>query len=154
MAWDNFFDDFFVVSMTDQEQSRRLRELSREMERQRQRASESRQDNSAVRRDLAAEIDVLHYNLSRTLLLLHGLTTTLLRKHLISSEELQTMIAELDVRDGQADGALDPSAVPGLVPRPAERQSTAMALDDLARQMPANPDTPRDFLKQMEQREQ
>ena len=152
MAWDHLFDDFFVTPLNDREQTLRLRELSREVERQRKQAGEARRDDSSVRRDLQAEIDVLHYNLSRTLLLLHGLTTTLLRKQVISPAELQAVIQELDARDGTADGALDPSAVPGLTPRPTERQSTAMALDDLAKRLPPS-DSPREFLKQMEQRD-
>jgi hypothetical protein len=51
-----------------------------------------------VRRDLA-----------EALLLLHGLVQLLVRRGIISQQELQTMMDEIDLRDGELNGYLDPA---------------------------------------------
>lgn len=155
MAWNDFFDDVFSLSMTDGQQSVVLRRLDREVERLRQIERHSRQDGSAARGDMRDEIDVLHANFARSLLLLQSLTALLLRKQLVTRAELQAIIHELDLLDGKQDNALDPAALPGMQARPTERRSTEAALDDLARR-PALEDStsPREFLKQLENRDQ
>jgi len=153
MSWNSFFDDLCSGELGGVDDSLTARHVRNEIARVRERMRESGRDAADVRADLREEIEVLHVNFARTLLLLHGLTTTLLRKQLITPQELQTVIQELDLRDGYPDQALAPDAVPGLQPRPAERRSHLTHLDDLARGPADDTPTPRDFLKEMEGRE-
>jgi hypothetical protein len=155
MNWNNFFDDIFIPPLSDGQQNRSIHKLNREIDRLRQRSHETQRDGRAARDDLRDEIEVLHANFARALLLLQALTTTLLRKQAITREELQAIIQEFDLRDGQADQKLDPSATPGMQARPAERESTEFAMGDLARRPLLNESTsPREFLKQLESRDQ
>ncbi|MDX1946654.1 MAG: hypothetical protein SFU86_14735 [Pirellulaceae bacterium] len=148
MTTRGFWD--FQWSMSDAEQSNHIRELKRQAARLESRWNTLQREGTAEGRDLREEIEVLHYNQARTLLLLHGLTTTLLRKQIVTREELKTVMDEIDLLDGQADGALDPAASPGTKARPTERHSTGSALDDLARTLPDQED-PREYLKNLEE---
>jgi hypothetical protein len=155
VSWNDFFDDIFSLSLSDGQQSSMLRRLDREVNHLRRMERHAQQDGSAARGDLREEIEVLHANFARSLLLLQSLTTLLLRKQLVTREELQAMIQDLDLRDGQHDSALDPAALPGMQSRPTERRSTEGALDDLSRRAALEESTsPREFLKQLENREQ
>jgi hypothetical protein len=155
MPWNDFFDDIFSLSLSDGQQTSMLRRLNREVDHLRRMERHSRQDGSAARGDLRDEIEVLHANFARSLLLLQSLTALLLRKQLVTREELQSIIQELDLRDGQQDNSLDPTAIPGMQARPTERRSTEGALDDLSRRAALEESTsPREFLKQLGNREQ
>jgi hypothetical protein len=155
MNWGDFFDELFTPPLTERQQTSTIRRLNREVDQLRERSQEVRRDSVSARSDLRDEIEVLHANFARALLLLQALTTTLLRKQAITREELQAIIQELDLLDGQADRQLDPAATPGMQSRPAERRSTEAALDDLARRPALDESTsPREFLKQLENREE
>jgi len=155
MNWGDFFDELFTPPLTERQQNSTLRRLDREVDRLRERSQEVRRDSVSARGDLRDEIEVLHTNFARALLLLQALTTTLLRKQLITRDELQALIKELDLLDGQPDSALSPDALPGMQSRPAERRSTEAALGDLARRPSLEESTsPREFLKQLENRDQ
>lgn len=155
MSWNDFFDDVFAVPMSDGQQNSMLRRLNRQVDRLRDRTRSDGRDGSAARNDLRDEIEVLHANFARAQLLLQALTTTLLRKQLITREELQAVIQELDLRDGEADNALSPAAVPGMEARPDQRRSVESSLDDLAREASLTDSaSPREFLKQLENGEQ
>ena len=154
MDWSNFFDELFTPPLSEGQQSRAIHNLNREVDRLRERSQEQRRDSVSARGDLRDEIEVLHANFARALLLLQALTTTLLRKQLISRDELQAIVKELDLLDSQADQKLDPAATPGMQARPAERRSTEASLDDLARRtLLEESASPREFLKQLENRE-
>jgi hypothetical protein len=146
----DFWSEFFIPSLNEGEQNRSLHRLRREVAALGSRLSSERKDGQAARGDLRDEVDALQYNFARTLLLVHALTTTLLRKQVITREELQTIIQELDLLDGQADQAIAPEALPGMKPKP-EPRSTETALDNLAKQMPENRPSPHEFLKELEE---
>ena len=63
-------------------------------------------------------IEILEENLSRALLLVHSLTGALVRKGLVTREEIAAVAAQLDMLDGQADGKLAPGSVAGTVKSP------------------------------------
>ena len=63
-------------------------------------------------------IEILEENLSRALLLVHSLTHALVRKGLVTREEIAAVAAQLDMLDGQADGKLAPGSVAGTVKSP------------------------------------
>ena len=154
MNWGDFFDELFTPPLTERQQTSTIRRLNREVDQLRERSQEVRRDSVSARGDLRDEIEVLHANFARALLLLQALTTTLLRKQLVTREELQALIRELDLLDGQPDNALSPAALPGMQDRPAERRSTEAALDEIARRPLLEESTsPREFLKQLENRE-
>jgi hypothetical protein len=146
----DFWTEFFVPSLSEGEQNRSLHRLRREVAALGSRLSSERKDGQAARGDLRQELDALQYNFARTLLLVHALTTTLLRKNVITKVELQAIIQELDLLDGQADQAIAPEALPGLRQKP-EPRSTETTLEKLAQQMAENRPSPRDFLKELEE---
>jgi hypothetical protein len=146
----DFWADFFVPSLNEGEQNRSLHRLRREVASLGSRVASQRTDGQAARSDLREELDVLQYNFARTLLLVHAITTTLLRKQLITKGELQALIQELDLLDGQADQAIAPEVLPGMQPKP-EPRSAETALDNLAKQMGDTGPSPREFLKELEE---
>ena len=155
MNWGDFFDELFTPPLTERQQNSTIRRLNREVDRLRERSQDARQDDLSARGDLRDEIEVLHANFARALLLLQALTTTLLRKQLVTREELQSLIKELDLLDGKPDNALCPAALPGMQTRPDQRRSTEAALDDLSRRPTLEDSTsPREFLKQLENRDE
>lgn len=151
MDWSDFFDELFTPPMTEGQQNRSLRRMEQEVRRLRDAARRSQRSGGSSPDDLQGEIDVLHANFARALLLLQSLTTTLLRKQLITREELQAVVRELDLLDGQQDNQLDPGALSGMQPRPAKE-----GLEELARRALQEGDStsPRDFLKQLENRDE
>jgi hypothetical protein len=146
----SFWEDLFVPMLSEGEQNRSLHSLKKQLLAMQSRSADSRREGQAARGDLREELDVLQANFARTLLLLHALTTTLLRKQLITKGELQALIRELDLLDGQADNSLDPAALPGMKPQP-EPRSTETVLDRLAKQLPAPEPSPREFLQRLEE---
>jgi hypothetical protein len=151
MSWDTIFDDFFEVPFSPRRQSQMLRRLDAEVERLRASDRVTRRDESASQSDLRAEVEVLHPNFARSLLLLQALTTTLLRKQLITREELQALIKEIDLLDGEPDSSLDPAALPGMQPRRSPESLEGMALRALQE---GDSTSPREFLKQLENRDE
>ena len=146
----DFWTEFFVPKQTEMEQHRSLQRLRRKVGELADRLESDRKDGQSARGDLRDELDALQYNFARTLLLVHALTTTLLRKQLITRDELQAIIQELDLLDGQADQAMAPGALPGLKPNP-EPRSTEATLDHLAQQIAETRPSPREFLKELEE---
>ena len=63
-------------------------------------------------------VETLQENLSRALLLVHSLTETLVRKGLVTREEIAAVADQLDMLDGQADGKLAPGTIAGTVKEP------------------------------------
>jgi hypothetical protein len=151
MDWSDFFDELFTPPLTEGQQNRSLRRMEQEVRRLRDDARRSQRGGGSSREDLQSEIDVLHANFARALLLLQSLTTTLLRKQLITREELQAVVRELDLLDGQPDNQLDPAALPGM-----QSRATKEGLEELARRALQEGDStsPRDFLKQLENRDE
>jgi hypothetical protein len=150
MDWSDFFEELFTPQMSDREQNAVLRRMEREIGRLREDARQSPRAGMS-QEELQRELDALHANFARALLLLQSLTTTLLRKQLITRQELQAIVRELDLRDGRQDNALDPAALPGMQPR----RSSETALDNLALRALEGGDSgsPREFLKQLENRD-
>jgi hypothetical protein len=67
-------------------------------------------------------VKLLEDDLARMLLLLHAVTEAVVSKGVISQSDLETAGREIDLRDGKADGKLDPACE-----RPEERAPTAHA---------------------------
>lgn len=151
MDWSTFFDDLFVPQLSDHQQNSAIRRMDREIHRLRAAARPPQGPAGSAQDDLRAEIEVLHANFARALLLLQALTTTALRKQLISREELQAVIQEIDLLDGEPDNALDPAALPGMQPRRSPESLEAVAERALSE---ADSTSPREFLKQLENRDQ
>ena len=63
-------------------------------------------------------VETLQENLSRALLLVHSLTEALVRKGLVTREEIAAVADQLDMLDGRADGKLAPGTVAGTVKEP------------------------------------
>lgn len=127
-----------------------VRKLRDEVKRMRDRVSQTQDFATSAQKDSLRELDALQFNFSRTLLLLQALVQTLLRKKVISREELQAVIREFDLLDGREDNQLDPAAVPGMQPTP-QRQSPGAALHDFASTLPDDPPGPQDYLKRLEE---
>lgn len=112
---DDFLDSFIKFASSGRDVS--YAGLDREMTHLRQGLKrEIGQSTQGVRRDLA-----------EALLLLHGLVELLIRRGLISKEELRAMMDEIDLRDGELNGYLDPLAArseqsPSLSPKEFLRQ--------------------------------
>jgi hypothetical protein len=68
----------------------------------------------------AARIRVLEEDVARLALMCTTLTEVVMRKGLLSREELREIAAEIDAIDGSIDGMLDPAAL-----RPAPAQESA-----------------------------
>lgn len=66
-------------------------------------------DSAADLRSVLTSIDQLEVDIGRTLLKLHALSEVLLRKGLVSEEELTAAAKDIDATDGEADGQLHPS---------------------------------------------
>jgi hypothetical protein len=65
---------------------------------------------TGLKRDIGESTRDVRRDLAEALLLLHGLTELLIRRGLISQDELKSMMDEIDLRDGQLNGYLDPMA--------------------------------------------
>ena len=83
-----------------------------------------------LKREIGESTQGVRRDLAEALLVLHGLVELLIRRGLISKEELKTMMNEIDLRDGELNGYLDPLA---------------------ARGDPSPPLSPREFLRQLSQ---
>ena len=151
MSWDTIFDDFFEVPLSPRRQKQMLRRLDAEVERLRASERVTRRDETTSHNDLRAEVEVLHANFARSLLLLQALTTTLLRKQLISREELQALIKEIDLLDGCARQRPRPRRPARHAAPPLARESGSTRPARLAE---GDSTSPREFLKQLENREQ
>jgi len=87
---------------------------------------------TGLKRDIGECTQGVRRDLAEALLLLHGLVELLIRRGLISSEELKAMMDEIDLRDGQLNGYLDPLAArgeqsPSLSPKEFLRQLSEQA---------------------------
>ena len=85
---------------------------------------QSQREASHARARATESLESLAENLSRSLLLVHSLMEGLVRKGLITREEIAAVAAQLDMLDGQADGKLDPGSSAGTVKAPERPLST------------------------------
>ena len=79
---------------------------------------QSQRDSNAARARAADNMETLEENLSRALLLVHSLTEALVRKGIMTREEIAAVADQLDMLDGRADGKLAPGTVAGTVKPP------------------------------------
>lgn len=110
---------------------------------------QARQDASARASVAIDRLQVLEENLARVLLLLHGLTETLIARGVLSRKELHQTLAELDLQDGRADGQLAPGFVPGMAQNTTP-PTLHEALAQFARSSASDRQDPAEFLKQLE----
>ena len=92
---------------------------------------QSQREASHARARATESVETLQENLSRALLLVHWLTEALVRKGLITREEIAAVTSQLDMLDGQADGKLAPGTVAGTVKEPERPLSTQEFLGKL-----------------------
>ena len=90
---------------------------------------------SASRGQLSDRVDELEDALARTTLALFTLHEACLRKGLLSSDDLNAVMDEIDLRDGVRDGKLNPESL-----KPPEE-----------RRQPPRPSTPGEFLRGLEE---
>ena len=76
---------------------------------------QSQREANTARARSSENIEALEENLSRALLLIHSLTEALVRKGLMTREEIAAVASQLDMLDGQADGKLASGSVAGTV---------------------------------------
>ena len=76
-------------------------------------------------------LESLEENLSRSLVLVHSLMEALVRKGLVTREEIAATAAQLDMLDGQADGKLATGTLSGSIKRPDKPLSTQEFLGEL-----------------------
>lgn len=95
---------------------------------------QARREASRAHSISGESVDVLTDNLARSLLLVHTLIETLVRKGLVTREELVTTMNELDALDGESDGKLTPGTLPGTVKPPPRTQSTEEFLRNLEKE--------------------
>lgn len=79
---------------------------------------QSQREAGYARTRTTDNIETLEENLSRALLLVHALTEALVRKGVMTREEIAAVADQLDMLDGQADGKLTPGTVGGTVKAP------------------------------------
>jgi hypothetical protein len=79
---------------------------------------QSQREAGYARARAADNIETLEENLSRALLLVHSLTEALVRKGIMTREEIAAVADQLDMLDGRADGKLAPGNVAGTVKPP------------------------------------
>lgn len=92
---------------------------------------QSQREASHARARATETAETLQENLSRALLLVHSLTEALVRKGLVTREEIAAVATQLDMLDGQADGKLAPGTVAGTVKEPERPLSTQEFLGKL-----------------------
>ena len=92
---------------------------------------QSQREASHARVRATESVEALEENLSRALLLVHALTEALVRKGLVTREEIAVVAAQLDMLDGQADGKLALGTVAGTVKVPERPLSTQEFLGKL-----------------------
>ena len=92
---------------------------------------QSQREASHARARATESVETLQENLSRALLLVHSLTEALVRKGLVTREEIAAVASQLDVLDGKADGMLAPGTVAGTVKEPGRPLSTQEFLGKL-----------------------
>ena len=79
---------------------------------------QSQRDANHSRARAADRVEALDENLSRALLLVHSLTEALVRKGLLTREEIAAVADQLDLLDGRADGKLAPGSIAGTTKSP------------------------------------
>jgi hypothetical protein len=121
-----------------------------EVERLGKALQQARQDASSRASVAIDRVQVLEENLARVLLLLHGLTETLIARGVLSREELHQTLAELDLQDGKADGQLAAASVPGMA-QYTTPPTLHEALAQFARSPDSDPQDPKKFFQQLEQ---
>ena len=92
---------------------------------------QSQREASHARARATESVETLQENLSRALLLVHSLTEALVRKGLVTREEIAAVASQLDMLDGKADGMLAPGTVAGMVKEPERPLSTQEFLGKL-----------------------
>jgi hypothetical protein len=92
---------------------------------------QSQREASHARARASQSVETLEENLSRALLLVHSLTEALVRKGLVTREEIAAVASQLDMLDGKADGMLAPGTVAGTVKEPERPLSTQEFLGKL-----------------------
>ncbi len=95
---------------------------------------QNQRDASRARVSQTDTLETVQDNLARALLLVHALTETLVRKGILTREEIAAVADQLDMLDGQLDGKLTPGTVPGTVKAPEQPLSTQEFLGKLERQ--------------------
>jgi len=94
---------------------------------------QSQREASHARARATESVETLEENLSRALLLVHSLTEALVRKGLVTREEISAVASQLDMLDGKSDGKLGPGTVAGTVKEPERPLSTQEFLGKLER---------------------
>lgn len=98
MGWQRYFlHDFFTA---------------KEFDRLEQRIKNTSREKRAGERRINAGVDRLKDDLGRAYLMISALTELCLRKGVISEEELNQVLHEVDVSDGVEDGQLNASSSP------------------------------------------
>ena len=92
---------------------------------------QSQREASHARARATESVETLEENLSRALLLVHSLTEALVRKGLVTREEISAVASQLDMLDGKSDGKLGPGTVAGTVKEPERPLSTQEFLGKL-----------------------
>lgn len=93
---------------------------------------QSQREAGKARAKEADTLETLEENLSRALLLIHALTEALVRKGVMTREEIAAVADQLDMLDGKLDGKLALGSVEGTV------------------KAPERPVTPEEFLRKLE----
>ena len=109
--------------------------------------------DSRSRSGMVNDVVELEEDLGRAVLLLQALLQAIIRKGLLTREEIMSVAAELDLRDGEADGQLDPRTVRPPGEREPERPGSPEA--HLARlERSGGPHNPGEFLRGLEDAEE
>ena len=103
-------------------------------------------------RDVADRLDAVEFNMSRLLLIVQTLLEVCRSKQLFSEHEFETLLGAIDLSDGQADGVLDTSSVPGMqaAPKPTSFLSFLRQAEKTTAEFNNDPNA---FLAQLEQAE-
>lgn len=95
--------------------------------------------NSKLRVDTVSAVSVLALENDRLRLYCAALARLLLKKGVVSVEEISAMIDTVDLEDGVADGRLKGRPLPGECPRPLPKKPVGKAPKRPARTLPKPP---------------
>ncbi|MEY2724211.1 MAG: hypothetical protein RLZZ458_78 [Planctomycetota bacterium] len=118
----------------------RIRILEKQFVAHKAAASERTGHEIELGRDVSDRLDTLEFNLSRLLLIVQTLVQICRSRNIFTEEEFDSLLRAIDLSDGQADGLLKTSEVPGMRPSPqptsflsflrqAEKTATDSAVD-------------------------
>jgi hypothetical protein len=112
-------------------ENERIQEM---LDRNRRRLAQKGRRLAALESTLEARMDEAEADLGRAILLAFAVKGLLVHKQILTTRDISEVASELDLKDGTADGRLDPAAV-----RPSDRS------------VPKPPKTPEEFLRRLEQ---